>query len=225
MNRRERVKAVVRKHLPPKGGFQFDTDIDSRIFDAPSRSSPFFDQVRDPVELRRLRTALTDIQHSFGPEGLTGRAKNELGDHILYGRFVGDVDSSDAECVAFVRDTGQPAAHALKELLRAIPVFLRAIDSAGREIDRSAATRSRTGRMNNEGIMIVAAAREVWEDYHKRQAPRRDLNPATPFGRFLADLFDAMETDQDPRSAFRAWAKIGPEVHIQTEFWQLIGDD
>jgi hypothetical protein len=61
--------------------------------------------------------------------------------------------------------------------------------------------------MNLIGIQLVEAARFVWELSGANTAPTKDLNTASAFGAFLADLFEACEVQGDVRSAFRAWAK------------------
>ncbi len=67
--------------------------------------------------------------------------------------------------------------------------------------------RRSTKALNIEAIRIVEGAVGVWSAYQDSPPPKRALNPATKFGKFLGDLFEACHISGDPKSAFRAWAQ------------------
>lgn len=74
-------------------------------------------------------------------------------------------------------------------------------------IETSPRTRSAPSKINLRGIGLVDASRWIWELATDKAAPTKDLNTASKFGNFLADVFETCRVDGDPRSAFRAWVR------------------
>jgi hypothetical protein len=61
--------------------------------------------------------------------------------------------------------------------------------------------------INWEAVNAVDQLRGFWESWGepRREAPRRALNPASPFADYLRDAFEFFEISGDPISAFKRW--------------------
>lgn len=64
-----------------------------------------------------------------------------------------------------------------------------------------------SSRENVAAIFLVDDARRIWAAHGGSEAPDAGLNEASPFAFFLADLFEALGVDAQPRPAFQAWQK------------------
>lgn len=65
-------------------------------------------------------------------------------------------------------------------------------------------------RINWDGVGAVHDARLIWDRRRPADtapAPAKGLNEASPFGRFLVDVFEVLELG-NPRAAFDAWVKV-----------------
>lgn len=61
--------------------------------------------------------------------------------------------------------------------------------------------------VNAKAVMIVEEAQRIWNQFSKRPAPKKKLNPTSPFERFLEQLFLDVEVGAQPDSAFNAWVR------------------
>lgn len=86
--------------------------------------------------------------------------------------------------------------------------LLDSIDAARKSLkDGGPMVRKSTKTLNIEAIRAVQGAVESWTLFQSAPPPAKALNPASPFGNFLADLLEACSIQADPKSAFRAWAQ------------------
>ena len=69
------------------------------------------------------------------------------------------------------------------------------------------AGRHRSGKIKWDAVAAIGACRTSWWRCTGKDAPV-SLNPASPFGRFVKDIFDAMDIDGKPRSAMDAWRRV-----------------
>jgi hypothetical protein len=59
--------------------------------------------------------------------------------------------------------------------------------------------------VNWEAVNAVDRLRAYWESYNESSAPRRALNPASPFADYLRDAFEFFNISGDPAAAFKRW--------------------
>jgi len=57
-------------------------------------------------------------------------------------------------------------------------------------------------------VLVIEVCRFAWLYCTGGASPPNSLNPASPFGRFVEDIFDATGVDGDPRSAMNAWLRV-----------------
>lgn len=62
-----------------------------------------------------------------------------------------------------------------------------------------------------DAVHAVYRLRVLWWRNTGEDAPRRALNPESPFANYLRDAFDYLEIKGDPVSAFRRWATLADE--------------
>lgn len=108
---------------------------------------------------------------------------------------------------------GKADAHELLGLLHdPIKTLSAALVSGDVTAKRGTAVRS---DFNWEAVSVMNECRRAWELRKGKRAPRA-LNPASPFGSFIADVFDVMRIDVDPQSAMNAWRRVqsGRKVDI-----------
>ena len=65
----------------------------------------------------------------------------------------------------------------------------------------------RSGKVKWGGVSAIDACRTSWWRCTGKEAPK-SLNPASKFGKFVQDIFYAMEIDGNPRSAMDAWKRV-----------------
>ena len=104
-------------------------------------------------------------------------------------------------------DDGRDAYSALLTISENGRKLKSAIKRTISEIEISPKAKASASKINERGIAMVDAARFIWKLATDVDAPAKDLNPASRFGAFLADIFDVCEIPGDPRSAFRAWVR------------------
>jgi hypothetical protein len=174
-----------------------------------------YDQPKDLEALSRLDAAVSEIERLYY-FGLTQAASDNLGARMVHGPHYdgliqGEISLVDSDggrdLLAYHSETGQRVASALSSVEEFSAAIREAIAKTKADILKSERARKSTARMNLIGIQLVEAARFVWELSGANTAPTKDLNTASAFGAFLADLFEACEVQGDVRSAFRAWAK------------------
>ncbi|EDM71519.1 hypothetical protein RAZWK3B_19241 [Roseobacter sp. AzwK-3b] len=83
-------------------------------------------------------------------------------------------------------------------------------------VNTSELTRDKVSRMNEPAIKLVDYSRGIWKAQTGSPAPRKYPNPASRFGKFLSDLFEKLEIEGNPQSAFRAWAKHIGDHEVDT---------
>lgn len=174
-----------------------------------------FDKKRDVENLENLERALTSILAALDVYSMTQSAQSIFHVKVLCG---GQIDlnpkAHNIETLSeIIRNrTFQPgakdASDALQALQKNAPIIREAIRSTKRHIRQSTDARIGTKRINFKGIQLVESARLVWLEQSGKPAPINSLNLASKFGMFLCDLFEALEVEGDPRSAFRAWAAL-----------------
>lgn len=172
---------------------------------------PIFDLKRDVENLDR---ALNAVLAALDFSAMTQAARDTLGFRMIWGPFSDELiarsgqkfETFSEEFQSYPERVGQKASVALQALDENIQPIRDAIQSTKRHIEKSSRTRKGTGRINFKGIQLVNSARDVWRLSTGNEAPSKALNPASRFGKFLCDLFEAFEIEGDPRAAFRAWA-------------------
>ena len=174
-----------------------------------------YDQPKDLEALSRLDAAVYEIERLYY-FGLTQAASDNLGARMLHGphydgHMQGEITLVDSDAgqklLAYHSETGQQVASALSSVEEFSAAIREAIAKTKDDIMVSERARKSTAQMNLVGIQFVEAARFVWELSEANKAPTKDLNTASAFGAFLADVFEACEVQGDVRSTFRAWAK------------------
>jgi hypothetical protein len=172
-----------------------------------------FDLKRDVENLENLDRALCATLAALDVSAMTQAAQSALWFKILYGPVL-DLSGSDTESLVEtlryppLQRGGKEATDALRAMQDNIPIIREAIRSARRHIEQSPRAKIGTRRINLEGVQLVDCARLVWCEASGKDAPSKSLNPASKFGMFLCDLFEVLEVEGDPRSAFRAWAGL-----------------
>lgn len=63
------------------------------------------------------------------------------------------------------------------------------------------------GKADLAAVGVVDACRSVWRACTGDEAPK-SLNEASEFGKFVADIFEAVGVERNPRSTMDAWARI-----------------
>jgi hypothetical protein len=175
---------------------------------------PIFDSNRDVENLENLNRALNAVLAALDFSAMTQAACDTLGFRMIWGPFSDELitrsgqksETFSEEFHSYPEIVGKKAIGALQALKDNIQPIRDAIDSTKRYIEKSSHARKGTGRINFRGIQLVNSARDVWRLSTGKDAPSRALNPASRFGKFLCDLFEAFEIEGDPRAAFRAWA-------------------
>lgn len=174
---------------------------------------PFFDLKRDVENLENLDRALNAVIAALDFGAMTVSARDALGFRLIWGRYAHPMSGQKLEEIgdnvrSYAETTGRKATDALQTLEDNASVIKDAVRLTKRHIESSLQSRKGTKRINLEGVQLVGSARDVWKLSTGRDAPLKALNPASSFGRFLYDLFDAFEVEGDARAAFRAWAKM-----------------
>ena len=173
-----------------------------------------FDLKRDVENLENLDRALNAVLAALDFSAMTQAARDTLGFRMIWGPLSDELiarsgqksETFSEEFHSYPERVGKKAIGALQALEDNIQPIRDAIQSTKRHIEKSSRARKGTGRINFKGIQLVNSARDVWRLSTGNEAPSKALNPASRFGKFLCDLFEAFEIEGDPRAAFRAWA-------------------
>lgn len=164
-----------------------------------------FDLKRDIEALETLERAINATLAALDLSTWTPAAHDEFGHRLVFGKHADTIRAGGVSIEESDRMVAEERTDALSILERDIAKIRGAIKATKRHIETSRQARKATDRINVTGVQMVACARSVWKMQTGSDAPAKGLNPATPFGRFLADMFAAFELDGDPRAAFRAW--------------------
>lgn len=177
------------------------------------------DGPKDTAALDRLDRAFAEIAAAI--DDLTWLASDTLQRSIMFGPHLEELgdglpaeDPRAQEALKYAKEKGQPMVQALHQLEHNTHQIRAAIRASRREIETSPMARKSLSRMKLEGLQMVDGARWVWGMVKQRDAPSKDVNMASPFGKFLADLFEVCEIPGDPRSAFRNWARLNRSPHF-----------
>ena len=175
-----------------------------------------YSRAKDTEALRELETAIAKIQRLIDYDGpLTWPAHELMSMELLHGGHSsklprGGVESDSEQGKALVNHIeakGRTDSDILFGLEERGDAIRDAIKRTIVQIENSPMTRVSATKINEREIALVDAARFIWQLATDTDAPAKDLNPASPFGEFLADVFEVCELSGDPRSAFRAWAR------------------
>lgn len=174
--------------------------------------TPFFARSRDVESIETVEQAIKTINR-FLRDG-SDEAQEIFRQEILRLDIKQRANSS-----ASVGDSWKPPTHdgwiATRDQLE---TWEAAASAAISHIKQSKMAVRAKGRVNAEAIIIVDRARLAWNEWSATPAPQKELNEATKFGRYLADILHACGCEADPRSAFRAWARhMGTGVHTEGE--------
>lgn len=178
-----------------------------------------YDGPKDTAALDRLDRAVAELVAALGD--MTEFASDHLMFSMIWGhhhelirRGTTADDPEFQKSDEYAHETGQPLTSALYKVQEEAPALRASIRATRREIESSEMTRKSLSRMNLEGLQMVKGACFVWEIATEQDPPASDVNMASPFGRFLAGLFDVCEIRGDPRSAFRTWARVVRGPHF-----------
>jgi hypothetical protein len=142
---------------------------------------------------------------------LTQAAQEDLQERLTFGSYLDAVRggelTTESKVAAFAANEGNVARRTLLGMKPIIPVIRGAISGCRAEVQTSRKARRSVTKINLREIQVVHAARIVWKMATGKEAPPRRLNPASAFGLFLAEVFDACGVAGSPRAAFQAWAK------------------
>ena len=168
-----------------------------------------FDRTKDIDALSRIDRALLEVRRAYSDAALTTAAKSELFKNLLFGPQLSEPQNSNQDGLrAYANDQGTLNASAFARVSEETETFRKAIADTIEEIRTSPYAKRSLSLVNINAIGLVEGCRFVWKLATGKEAPTRDLNPATKFAVFLADAMDVCGLDADPRSAFLAWARI-----------------
>ncbi len=100
---------------------------------------------------------------------------------------------------------GNYRAHTLLGFIDDADCILRPSLEAG--IETASRGRQVRADFSWEAVSLLNECQIAWERRKKKSAPR-SLNPASPFGRFVADVFECLGIGADPQSAMNAWRRL-----------------
>lgn len=169
-----------------------------------------YSRAKDIEALSELDQAIAKVQRLLHDEGpLTSLAYERLLMELRCGKVGGiksDPDEGQDALAHLEGDDGMDVT-LLLDLEERGDAIRAAIGRTIAEIETSALAKVAASKINERGIALVDASRFIWQLATETQAPSKDLNPASSFGDFLADVFEVCGVPGDPRSAFRAWAR------------------
>jgi hypothetical protein len=180
--------------------------------------------------LAQFSKAITALEYCLKGGLLSNSAFKRLQQRIHYGPHAADMpcdspqdlseylmeagitdataDSDEGSLRHYIEKYGDPQLAAIEGLLSVAPELKKAITQTKADIEISPRTKDAPSQIKMNGVQFVEAARIVWEENMGATAPNKDLNAASAFGRFLADLFEAYGIEGEPKSAFRAWVRL-----------------
>lgn len=195
-----RVAKVMFEHLG-------DAHLADRFISMTTLNSPefhLFQKGEDADAIDKLIRTLSAVQKLLD-EDISVGANSVIQFHIMLGAHAGGGDQEATK--RYIEDTGKPAMEALDAIKDNIKVLRPALTNALRYVESSSSSID-LKRTNILEVTLIDAARKAWEDGKGKPAPKRDLNEATKFGKFLGDIFEACEARGKPRAAMKAWARI-----------------
>ena len=173
------------------------------------------DKTKDNAALERVDKALLELSRALSDAAITPGARMQLGHALTFGPFVEKLplkkDSEEGKRLFDYMDAvGRQNAGAINYIQENVDSLRHAVAQAQSTI--AASPYAKDARINAQEIGVVDATRFVWSLALKKTPPKT-LNEASPFGRFLADVFEACGFSANPRSAFNAWTREQQKVH------------
>lgn len=174
-----------------------------------------YDRSKDVEALSRLDRAIAEVQRVLADGAMTNLARETLSTALFWGPHFG---ASEERTIYKDSEEGKALIEYLENYGKRDNTVLTEIEDRGREIryalgkaieqiEASPLAKTSATRINADGIGLVDATRFIWKLATNKEPPSKDLNPASKFGLFLADVFDVCGQEGDPRSSFRAWVK------------------
>jgi hypothetical protein len=71
-----------------------------------------------------------------------------------------------------------------------------------------------------QAVNAVDYLRGAWEAYNEEAAPRRALNPASPFADYLRDAFNFFNISGDPAATFKRWVITEDDREMRVRKWK-----
>ncbi len=186
------LAAVIGEHLPHHG--QLDSDIMEAegfmlIFSSPTGYYDAWDAAKEESKLDDLKRATQDLVGIYKSLHPSVECQVHLASHYI--TSVKNFRSSD----------GLPD---LLTIFAVLPEMVERCVEAGKdEIQRGESV----GRTNWLAVSVIDNCRAVWLRRTGDEAPK-GLNPASPFGKFVRDVFKVIGMKGDPRSAMDAWNRV-----------------
>lgn len=200
---RRRLAEVAAEHLPPPAsGRERDAVLETAAIELwEARETG---EIRGPVytgkvslNKRREREKLDRLRRAVIAAAM---AFSELEENVRREMWTVQCRESEPEIiVSLVR--------ALNAERSGGDYFRKYLDAAEGFIDGADDLR----RVRHPAAEVVRVARYWWHARTGKPAPRRGLNEASRFGKFLADVLAATGVDAKPRAAFGAWAEVAAE--------------
>ncbi|WP_368414903.1 hypothetical protein [Falsiroseomonas sp.] len=188
-----RLAAVVAEHLPPPApGERFDNNIAVIVITGHAdRETSFYASGRGDVEQRKLDDFVRcAVELARLYDALDPRIRANL-----------ICDGTRPEAMKVVLPSGRNID------LTDIPLLPLALSIVLPRVEDYLAGLQPVGRANLQAVGTVRGCRFVWRQ-RVGDAPARGLNPASPFGRFLADVLEALGIEANPVAAFDAWRRV-----------------
>lgn len=154
----------------------------------------------DILALEEFQRHLLGLGQSFST--LTEPAGMLLHIGVLTGRTEGGFPSSEVE--EHRNMVGEPMFEAMNKLIFEPNYIYETATRVKKIVEQSKDLSLRSSRINLQAVQIVSVADRFWRQYREEPVPE-NLNMASPFGRFLACLFDEFEIQGNERSAFVRW--------------------
>lgn len=202
---------VLKEHLgiDDERAKLFKTMIDGNQKD--SRHLGLFDLKRDVEALEHMERALKELTRVLDTDTLTPSAREllllEL-NHRLNPEAQ-KFNSKDPLVSLFTQHFDvERGLLELSDLKQKIEIIHGTIGSIKSVVFLSSKSRKGISRMNTRAINLVGMSKIIWLLSQKKQPPAKELNPATPLGEFLYDLFEACGVKGDPKASYRAWSKL-----------------
>lgn len=207
---REELLARINKHLPPidkhpyfegwppfsRGENPDDTDVWllNILFAAKQLPTGYLDVwyiKYEESKLDEIRRTILKLEYLW--DSLPESVREEME----------GVSIESAERIAKLNDYPFPSLDEIFEAFKE-PDFLKEIFKSGRDVISQAYS---LGRRNWRAVCVVDACRAIWHRRTGDKAPI-NVNPTSPFGKFVEDIFIGFGLEDDPRSAMQAWREV-----------------
>jgi hypothetical protein len=167
-----------------------------------------FDRPRDVSALDRVGRALLELERAMSDATITGAAKQALSARLVFGPYHGKAGTAQDDLKEYIDTHGRKNMDAFHLVSGGANDFREAVKATIAHINKSPLAKRSLSQINSEAVGLVEGCRFVWREAKGRDAPSKDLNLASKFAAFLADVMETCEVDGDPRSVFLAWARL-----------------